>query len=187
MIELELRGGTYHLYLNGTALFDIYGKFGQVRNLLDLVEPFTREGYEATIWILCELSTQGELYRRLQGYEKAEPLNYLKTLTQVQPYEIPGIKAAVIEALREGFIREHASAEAYDPWLDEIEESSGAKKTNHFSGVFASAYGGPGLVCFRGNEPPSRSGHGPNRAGKTSRKGESINGKKHNRQHRGHR
>lgn len=128
MIEFELRGGTYHLYLNGTALFDIYEKFGQVRNLLDLVEPFTREGYEATIWILCELSVQGELYRRCLGYEKSDTLNYLKTVAQVQPHEIPAIKAAVIEALREGFIREHASPEDYDPWLEEIEEKSGAKK-----------------------------------------------------------
>lgn len=135
MITFKLRGGEYHLYLNGIGLFEIYAKFGQVNNLLDLIEPNTKAGYEATIWILCNLSVQGELYRRLQGYKAEEPLNYHRTITQVQPHEIKAIKTAVIEALREGFIRKHAVAEDFDPWLDEIESTEGVKKKSLFLSI----------------------------------------------------
>ena len=128
MTDFELRGGTYHLYLNGVGLFDIYKKFGQEKNLLDLIEPVTREGYEATVWILCELSAQGELYRRLQGYDPQPPLEYLKVLTQLQPHELPAVKKAVTEAIMEGFLRDHPDTEGYDPWLDEIDEANGVKK-----------------------------------------------------------
>lgn len=135
MIEFKLRGGEYHLYLNGIGLFNIYGKFGQVGNLLDLIEPNNKAGYEATIWILCELSVQGEMYRRLNGYAAEEPLNYHRTLTQVQPHEIRAIKTAVVEALKEGFLREHAVAEDFDPWLEEIESAEGVKKKSRFRSI----------------------------------------------------
>lgn len=136
MIDFELRGGNYHLYLNGMGLFNIYAKYGQDKNILDILKPNTKESFEATIWVLCELSVQGELYRRVMGYEAEKPLEYIRTIAQVQPHELPAIKKAVTEAILEGFIRDHPDTEGYDPWLAEIEEANGVKKKSQRPSIF---------------------------------------------------
>lgn len=119
MIDFTFRGEEYHLYFNGSALFNAYAKFGADKNILDMIEPMNKAGFEATVWLLSELATQGELYRRFLGYTPRPRLDYAKTLVQIQPKELPEIKAAVIAALNEGFARE--ADEGYDPWLAELE------------------------------------------------------------------
>lgn len=119
MIDFTFRGEEYHLYFNGAALFDAYARFGSDKNILDVIEPMDKAGFEATVWLLCELATQGELYRRFLGYTPRPRLDYAKTLVQIQPKELPEIKQAVIDALNEGFARE--AEESYDPWLAELE------------------------------------------------------------------
>ena len=119
MIDFTFRGEEYHLYFNGSALFNAYAKFGADKNILDAIEPVDKAGFEATVWMLCEMSTQGELYRRFLGYTPRPRLNYAKALVQIQPKELPEIKQAVVAALNEGFARE--TEEGYDPWLAELE------------------------------------------------------------------
>lgn len=126
MIDFTFRGEEYHLYFNGSALFNAYAKFGADKNILDMIEPMNKAGFEATVWLLCELATQGELYRRFLGYTPRPRLDYAKTLVQIQPKELPEIKAAVIAAMNEGFARE--ADEGYDPWLAELESQK--KKQN---------------------------------------------------------
>lgn len=119
MIDFNFRGEEYHLYFNGYALFNAYAKFGADKNILDVIETMDKAGFEATVWLLCELATQGELYRRFLGYNPRPRLDYAKTLVQIQPKELPEIKEAVIAAMNEGFARE--ADEGYDPWLAELE------------------------------------------------------------------
>lgn len=119
MIDFTFRGEEYHLYFNGSALFNAYAKFGADKNILDVIEPMNKAGFEATVWLLCELATQGELYRRLFGYTPRPRLDYAKALVQIQPKELPEIKQVVVAALNEGFARE--TEEGYDPWLAELE------------------------------------------------------------------
>lgn len=134
MIDFTFRGEEYHLYFNGSALFNAYAKFGADKNILDVIEPMNKAGFEATVWLLCELSTQGELYRRFLGYTPRPRLIYAKTLVQIQPKELPEVKQAVIAALNEGFARE--AEESYDPWLAEL-ESQKKNKTSQKRSISA--------------------------------------------------
>ena len=134
MIDFNFRGEEYHLYFNGSALFDAYARFGSDKNILDVIEPMDKAGFEATVWLLCELATQGELYRRFLGYTPRPRLVYAKTLVQIQPKELPEIKQAVIAALNEGFARE--AEESYDPWLAEL-ESQKKNKTSQKRSISA--------------------------------------------------
>ncbi len=123
MIDFEFRGGKYRLYFNGLALFDIYKKYGQEKGLLEMIENNDKESFETTIWMLCEFSKQGALYGRFLGEEPAQVLNFMQTLTAVQPAELVEIQAAVISCINEGFTREHPSELDSDPFLAEIEKS----------------------------------------------------------------
>ena len=134
MIDFTFRGEEYHLYFNGSALFNAYARFGSDKNILDVIEPMDKAGFEATVWMLCELATQGELYRRFLGYTPRPRLIYAKTLVQIQPKELPEVKRGGIAALNEGFARE--AEESYDPWLAEL-ESQKKNKTSQKRSISA--------------------------------------------------
>lgn len=146
MIDFTFRGEEYHLYFNGSALFNAYARFGFDKNILDVIEPMDKAGFEATVWMLCELSTQGELYRRFLGYTPQPRLIYAKTLVQIQPKELPEVKQAVIAALNEGFARE--AEESYDPWLAEL-ESQKKNKTSQKRSISACLRRAWGYLCGR--------------------------------------
>lgn len=146
MIDFTFRGEEYHLYFNGSALFNAYAKFGADKNILDMIEPMNKAGFEATVWLLCELATQGELYRRFLGYTPQPRLDYAKTLVQIQPKELPEVKQAVIAALNEGFARE--AEESYDPWLAEL-ESQKKNKTSQKRSISACLRRAWGYLCGR--------------------------------------
>ena len=166
MIDFNFRGEEYHLYFNGSVLFDAYARFGSDKNILDVIEPMDKAGFEATVWLLCELATQGELYRRFLGYTPRPRLVYAKTLVQIQPKELPEIKQAVIAALNEGFARE--AEESYDPWLAEL-ESQKKKTKRHKSGVYPPSYAGPWIICAGGHDAAARAD--PGHAGDGQEKG----------------
>lgn len=128
MIEYEFHGGNYRLYMNGYALFNFYEKFGQDSNILEVIEPVTKEAYEALIWVLCELSRQGEMYARFLGLDAKKPLEYMQTLTQTKPSEYVAIKEIVTKAIAEGFRRDHPDEELEeDAFLQEFEAQKKTK------------------------------------------------------------
>lgn len=132
MIEFEYRGGHYRLYLNGEALFNAYTKFGRDKNLIDVINAEGKEGFESSVWLLCELSHQGELYARFLGEERGQVLEYTKTVIQIQPYEIPEIKKVLMEAITEGFFRDHPDKELEeDLFLQEFEAQKKTKSRKH--------------------------------------------------------
>lgn len=136
MIDFEYRGGKYSLYMNGYAYFAAKKKFGEEKSLLEVMEPDTKEGLEATVWLLCEFARQGEMYRRFLGEDRGQYPEYSKTVIQVQPFELPFIKAAVIQAIAEGFGRENPSPEDCDPWLAELEAENAKKKHSPRRSIF---------------------------------------------------
>ena len=130
LIEYALDGKVYHLLLNGTALFNCYDRFGQEKNLLELIQGESRENYEAALWMAAEFSLQGELYRRFHGEDKGLILQPAQAAAIVQPVDIPGLKVALAETIRAGFLRQHEDAGGFDPWLAEINQ----KKTKGSQG-----------------------------------------------------
>lgn len=127
-IIYELNGRTYHLLLNGEALFNLYDKMGREKPLLEHLEADDKDGYEHMIWMLCELAMQGELYRRYQGEDRGPILTCGQAMAEILPADIPQLKLALSAAIRNGFSREHPSEEDQDPWLAELEKK---KKPQH--------------------------------------------------------
>lgn len=137
MISYSYRGGNYHLYFNLAALLDFKEKY-QDQNLVELISRNDREGLEAAVWLLCQLSRQGELYRRYLGEDPGQVLDYERTLLSLTPAEQPMMQAALMAAVAEGFRREHPEEGADDPWLQEYEAEHSTKK----------ASAGRRFVCF---------------------------------------
>ena len=52
-VPYALNGQTWHLCLNGAALFDIYDKFGTDGSVFDHIEGTDRKSYDATCWMLA--------------------------------------------------------------------------------------------------------------------------------------
>lgn len=121
-------GVTYHLLLNGEALFDIYEKFGSKGFVLDHIKGNGKKSFGPTCWMLAKLAEQGELLRRYQGYDKGPiPTEDLFRLT-LSPLEIPLAKDAIARAVQEGFRRnEGQDNKAVDKGLLELEKKTGTK------------------------------------------------------------
>lgn len=66
-VPVTLGGVTYHLLLNGAALFDLYDRFGDTGSLTDHLQGAGREAFENTCFFLAKLAEQGELWRRYLG------------------------------------------------------------------------------------------------------------------------
>lgn len=128
MIKFDFRGKSYSLYLSGLGLYECYDHFGGDKSLIELIEGEGKETYQAAIWMLCEFSKQGELYRRYMGEEPEEYLKLGQVMALAQPWEYPEIKTAVTMTIYEGFKREHPGQEDTDPWLAEFEAEKSKKK-----------------------------------------------------------
>ena len=120
-------GVTYHLLLNGAALFDIYEEFGSKGFVLDHIKGNGKDSFRPTCWILAKLAEQGELLWRYQGYDKG-PIPPVETfLLNLSPLEVPLAKDAIARAVQAGFRREEGPAKKeVDKGLLEIEKKTGA-------------------------------------------------------------
>lgn len=128
MQSFRFRGGDYRLHMNGLLLYAFYDRYGRDRGLVETLEQEGKDGLEANVWMLCELTRQANLYRKLLGEEPGETLDYARTLAAVIPAEIPEIRNAVALAVSEGFRRDHPGEEEADPWLQELEAEKSPKK-----------------------------------------------------------
>lgn len=127
MIPFECNGDTYHLLLNGAALFDIYDQFGDDVSVFDPINGKGRESFEATCWYLEELAIQGELYRRKLGYDKGPVPSADMFLLELSPLDVPRARAAVRMAIQAGFAREESEPpKEIDKGLLELEKKTGA-------------------------------------------------------------
>ena len=107
----ELNGVTYHLCLNGAALYDIYDKFGIEEPILSHMEGSTRKTYDATCWMLAKLAEQGEIVRRYEGFDKGPFGSEHFFRSNMRPRDEIRAKKAVGDAVRQGFRREEADEE----------------------------------------------------------------------------
>ena len=102
-VPVTLGGVTYHLLLNGAALFELYDRFGDTGSLTDHLQGAGREAFENTCFFLAKLAEQGELWRRYLGYDHG-PLPVADQLRiTLSPLDAAAAKQAVIEAVLAGF------------------------------------------------------------------------------------
>lgn len=105
-VPVSLGGVTYHLLLNGAALFALYDRFGDRGSLADHLQGGGREAFENTCVFLAVLGEQGELWRRYLGYDHGPLPTAEGFRVGLSPMEAAAAKGAVMEALLKGFARE---------------------------------------------------------------------------------
>lgn len=122
----ELQGRSFHLCLNGAALFDIYDKYGAEEPILSRIDGHDRAAYDRTCWILAKLAEQGELVRRFNGFDKGPFPSEHFFRTNLRPVDVPRAKAAIELAVRQGFAREEQEEEErIDLGLLELQKKTG--------------------------------------------------------------
>lgn len=129
MIEYMLAGRTFHLCLNGQALFDAYEKFGYDEFLTKHIEGVSKESFDALCWLLFKLSEQGELVRRWQGFDHGSiaPEQFFRA--NLKPLEIQAAKDAVLRAVLLGFECEEKSKRRRDVFEEEFRKKAESETT----------------------------------------------------------
>lgn len=124
-VDFELNGRTYHLILNGAALFDAYDKFGDKGNLLDHMDGTGRESFDNTIWFLVKMAQQGEAVRRWEGEEPSPMLTAEEAVRTLLPMDVVRARAAIRQAYTLGFRRERDEETEIDLFLEEYQKKTG--------------------------------------------------------------
>ena len=126
LTPFEFNGTTYYLLLNGAAMFDIYDQFGQEGSIIDHIKGNDRSAFEAICWYLEELATQGELFRRKQGFDKGPLLSADTLMLELGPMDVLDARAAIKTAIYRGFVREEGEQpKEIDKGLLELEKKTG--------------------------------------------------------------
>lgn len=126
-VPFQQGGHTWHLLLNGAALFDIYEKFGSKGFVLDHIRGSGKKSFGPTCWLLAKLAEQGELLRRYQGHDKGPIPTEEQFRLSLSPLEVPRAKQAITLAVQEGFRREEGDKRnEVDKGLLELEKKTEA-------------------------------------------------------------
>ena len=124
--EIDICGQRLHLLLNGSALFDLYDKFGPDEFLTDHLKGSDKKSFEATCYFLFKLAEQGELYRRWQGHARGPVLSEQFFRVNLAPRDVNRAKDAIVEAVRLGFAREESEDRDLDLGLAELQKKTGS-------------------------------------------------------------
>lgn len=106
--EYTFGGVTYHLCMNGSALCDIYEKYGSKGFVTDIIRGTGKKSFEATCWMLAKLAEQGELVRRYEGYTAQKMPAESMFRLMLKPLDVVDAKKAIEAAVAEGFSRTEA-------------------------------------------------------------------------------
>ena len=122
--EVDLCGQHLYLLLNGSALFDLYDKFGPDGFLTDHLKGGSKKTFEATCYFLFKLAEQGELYRRWEGHARGPVLSEQFFRVHLAPREVNRAKDAIVTAIRIGFAREAEEPHDVDLGLVELQKKT---------------------------------------------------------------
>lgn len=129
-IPFEHDGQTWYLCLNGSALYDIYDKYGTEGSVLDPIRGDTAAAFSALCWYLAKLGTQGELVRRWEGHDPGFMPVEARFRATLSPHDTQRARAAVAAAVAEGFRRDAAppAPKEIDLGLRELEKKTDTAK-----------------------------------------------------------
>ena len=104
-VKVTVCGTEYHLLFNGYAMFAAQDMF-ENRQLGEIVQDNTAEGFVNLCRVFCLLAEQGELARRYEGYDKGETPDEEQLRAAVMPYDVIAMRQSVLEALMRGYKRD---------------------------------------------------------------------------------
>jgi len=118
----KLNLGKLHLLYNAAAHLEAVKQYPD--GLVSALALDTADGLKALCWAVAELSTRGELVRRMQGYEK-EPLWTAEEIEAViTPYQMVEAKGMVIRAVLHGMRTPEDEHAEVDEVLAELEKKT---------------------------------------------------------------
>lgn len=117
------QGKEYHLLFNGYAMFAEEELFDGA-SIVDAVGMEGKEGIEPLAKAFCLLAEQGELARRYAGYTPQDIPDPERVKHFLMPYELPGMRKAVLTAVLQGYGREEQKEEI-DLGLVEMQKKTG--------------------------------------------------------------
>ncbi len=123
-VEFTVEGRSFHLCMNSAALFDCYEKFGSDGFVTDPIEGNNKKAFENLCWMLAKFAEQGELVRRYLKHDRGFMGSADWFRTMLKPLDVPPAKAAIQQAVRLGFSREHDEDEEIDLGLAELEKKT---------------------------------------------------------------
>ena len=123
-VEFTVGGRTFHLCMNSAALFDCYEKFGSEGFVTDPIQGNDKQAFESTCWMLAKFAEQGELVRRYLKHDRGYMGSVEWFRTMLKPLDLIAAKAAIENAVRLGFAREHDEDEEIDTGLMELEKKT---------------------------------------------------------------
>lgn len=104
-VKTTVCGTEYHLLFNGYAMFAAQDMF-ENRQLGEIVQDNTAEGFVNLCRVFCLLAEQGELARRYEGYDRGETPDEERLRAAVMPYDVIAMRQSVLEALMRGYKRD---------------------------------------------------------------------------------
>lgn len=104
-VKTTVCGTEYHLLFNGYAMFAAQDMF-ENRQLGEVVQDNTAEGFVNLCRVFCLLAEQGELARRYEGYDRGETPDEERLRAAVMPYDVIAMRQSVLEALMRGYKRD---------------------------------------------------------------------------------
>ena len=119
-----MEGRTFHLCMNGAALFDCYEKFGAEGFVTDPIKGNDKAAFENTCWMLAKFSEQGELCRRYLQHDRGFMGSEDWFRKMLKPLDVVAAKRAIEEAVRLGFSREHDEEDEIDLGLVELQKKT---------------------------------------------------------------
>lgn len=131
-IDFEFDGKTYALSFTAEALFTVYDKFGYTSDILkttQVLEP-TLDGWKNCCWLAALMASQGELQRRNRGEDRQAMVTMEQLRSGFMAAESHRLRAAVRDALEQGFQRDVPSEdEDQEVNLVLLEREEAEKKT----------------------------------------------------------
>ena len=120
--EYRLNGDVYYLRYNGSAMFDLFDKFGE--DFQKEILKSDKAGFNALCEALPILSEQGELSRRKEGYDKGKILTAEDCKTLIGVLDIAPARGAFMECLLAGLRQDDDPDAVVDEVLQEIEKKT---------------------------------------------------------------
>lgn len=111
-----------HFLYNAAAHLNAVEKYPD--GIVGAMSKGDADGLKALCWAMAELSTRGELVRRLQGYEKAELWTADEIEAVITPYQMMEGRALVVNAVIHGMKPPEDEHAEVDEVLAELEKKT---------------------------------------------------------------
>ena len=121
MITVMVNGEERCLNYSVEVMFNMTEKFGNIRAALDVLSGEDKASFEAMRWFLVSMVNDAELYRRDAGYDHLPMLKEEDISLRMSPLEYAVLKAAIVDAINKGYMRETADEnQEIDLGLEEL-------------------------------------------------------------------